>query len=267
MKSRSLTSESRTLLQGQIAGAILALFLLATRAIAGDAAAFLEIELSAKPKPVSPTLYGLMTEEINYSYDGGLYAELIRNRAFLDALVTAPPPHWSMDLKPGAEGAIRVVNTQPLTDKLPNSLEVEIRKAAPDYRLRVVNDGYWGVPVKPDTTYHVSFYVRGNPTVRNSKTKENDSPAFSGTLEAALENADGSVVFAKATSPSVNDHWQKMELSLKTGPEVRPTSEGRFVISVQNQGKIWLSLVSLFPPPTRGALTDCGSISWKNWPP
>jgi hypothetical protein len=28
----------------------------------------------------SPTLYGLMTEEINYSYDGGLYAELIRNR-------------------------------------------------------------------------------------------------------------------------------------------------------------------------------------------
>ena len=33
---------------------------------------------------VSPRLYGLMTEEINHSYDGGLYAELIRNRAFLD---------------------------------------------------------------------------------------------------------------------------------------------------------------------------------------
>ena len=31
---------------------------------------------------VSPTLYGLMTEEINHSYDGGLYAELIQNRAF-----------------------------------------------------------------------------------------------------------------------------------------------------------------------------------------
>ena len=33
---------------------------------------------------VSPTLYGLMTEEINHSYDGGLYPELIRNRAFMD---------------------------------------------------------------------------------------------------------------------------------------------------------------------------------------
>ena len=31
---------------------------------------------------VSPTLYGLMTEEINYSYDGGLYAEMVRNRTF-----------------------------------------------------------------------------------------------------------------------------------------------------------------------------------------
>ena len=38
--------------------------------------------------------YGLMTEEINHSYDGGLYAELIRNRAFLDDAET--PVHWSV---------------------------------------------------------------------------------------------------------------------------------------------------------------------------
>ena len=33
---------------------------------------------------VSPLLYGLMTEELNHAYDGGLYAELVQNRAFLD---------------------------------------------------------------------------------------------------------------------------------------------------------------------------------------
>ena len=27
-------------------------------------------------------LYGLMTQEINYSYEGGVYGELIRNRTF-----------------------------------------------------------------------------------------------------------------------------------------------------------------------------------------
>ena len=31
---------------------------------------------------IDPIFYGLMTEEINFSYDGGLYAELIRNRTF-----------------------------------------------------------------------------------------------------------------------------------------------------------------------------------------
>src|SRR5213082_1138038 len=42
---------------------------------------------------VSPMLYGLMTEEINHSYDGGLYAELIRNRTFQDDAKN--PVHWS----------------------------------------------------------------------------------------------------------------------------------------------------------------------------
>src|SRR5580692_10216970 len=42
----------------------------------------LQIKADQVTAPVSPMLYGLMTEEINYSYEGGLYGELIRNRAF-----------------------------------------------------------------------------------------------------------------------------------------------------------------------------------------
>ena len=42
----------------------------------------LTIQLDKPLHEVSPTLYGLMTEEINYSYDGGLYAEMVRNRTF-----------------------------------------------------------------------------------------------------------------------------------------------------------------------------------------
>ena len=40
----------------------------------------LTLDLTKPGTTVSPMLYGLMTEEINYAYDGGLYAELIRNR-------------------------------------------------------------------------------------------------------------------------------------------------------------------------------------------
>ena len=42
----------------------------------------LQIKADQVTAKVSPMLYGLMTEEINYSYEGGLYGELIRNRSF-----------------------------------------------------------------------------------------------------------------------------------------------------------------------------------------
>ena len=42
----------------------------------------LTLDLAKPGVVVSPMLYGHMTEEINYSYDGGLYGELVRNRAF-----------------------------------------------------------------------------------------------------------------------------------------------------------------------------------------
>ena len=64
----------------------LAFFLAITVAplMAQQPPAKLNIQLGQTLHAVSPTLYGLMTEEINYSYDGGLYAEMVRNRTFQD---------------------------------------------------------------------------------------------------------------------------------------------------------------------------------------
>ena len=52
------------------------------------------IDAASPAGKVSPLFYGLMTEEINHAYDGGLYAELVRNRAFLDDAQS--PAHWSV---------------------------------------------------------------------------------------------------------------------------------------------------------------------------
>jgi alpha-N-arabinofuranosidase len=54
----------------------------AAQTTAMQTAAKLTIHADQPVSKVSPTLYGLMTEEINYSYDGGLYAEMVRNRTF-----------------------------------------------------------------------------------------------------------------------------------------------------------------------------------------
>ncbi len=53
---------------------------------------------------ISPTPYGMMTEEINHSYDGGLYAELIQNRSFKDD--PNNPVHWSLVQDGGASGVM-----------------------------------------------------------------------------------------------------------------------------------------------------------------
>ncbi len=92
------------------------------------------LDFSAPGKVVSPTLYGLMTEEINYSYDGGLYGELVRNRAFLDN--PRQPLHWSAV---GNQASIKLDATGPSPAR-PVSLQVQ---------GGVANDGYWGIPIRP----------------------------------------------------------------------------------------------------------------------
>ena len=42
----------------------------------------LDINLKKAGAPIPSTLYGIFFEDINYAADGGLYAELIKNRSF-----------------------------------------------------------------------------------------------------------------------------------------------------------------------------------------
>src|SRR5437868_8546988 len=57
---------------------------------------------------INPMFYGLMTEEIDFSYDGGLYAELIRNRTMRDN--AQKPDHWSVAKYGGGEATIALDN-------------------------------------------------------------------------------------------------------------------------------------------------------------
>ena len=89
----------------------------------------LTIEAGQPVAKVSPLHYGLMTEEINFSYDGGLYAELVRNRAFLDDAQT--PVHWSAVQGNGSAATIALDSMQPLNTVLPTSLRLDVTMASP----------------------------------------------------------------------------------------------------------------------------------------
>src|ERR1700730_4873503 len=126
---------------------------------------------------IGPMHFGLMTEEINHSYDGGLYAELVRNRAFKDDAKT--PVRWSVVASPGAEGSIALDGDDPVNaTALTTSLRLDIATAGPGQRVGVANEGYWGIPVTPNTQYRASFYARA-------------VAGFGGPLTVAIESNDG----------------------------------------------------------------------------
>src|SRR5215472_5499114 len=146
---------------------------------------------------VSPILYGLMTEEINHSYDGGLYAELIRNRAFLDNTNTAT--QWTVVNGKGAEATIALDSADPFNDKLTTSLRLTVTRAAANQPAGVANGGYWGIPVRPNTHYRATLLIRAEPHVR-------------GPITVSLVNEDGQRVYASEKFSGVESKWKKFEV-------------------------------------------------------
>src|ERR1051325_8789639 len=89
--------------------------------------AALTVDVNHPKAPVSPTLYGLMTEEINYSYDGGLYAELIRNRTFRSDWTGIL--NWFLFEKGSASAKITVDNREGPSPAIRNSARLEVTRA------------------------------------------------------------------------------------------------------------------------------------------
>lgn len=192
------------------------------------------IDLSRPGIPVSPTLYGLMTEEINYSYDGGLYAELVRNRVFKDDDNT--PVHWSVVQEAGGSAAIALDRRFPVAGTaLTTSLRLDATRAAQGHRVGIANGGYWGIPVKPNTRYRASFYAR-------------TAGAGGVPLTVSIEGADGKTVYAQAEGGRIDGEWKRYSVTLTTAADVKPTADARLVIATESPGTVWFNQVSLFPP-------------------
>jgi alpha-N-arabinofuranosidase len=198
------------------------------RADSAVAVPVLHINASQTTGKVSPTLYGLMTEEINYAYEGGLYGELIRNRSFKAS--TVEPRFWSAI----GNASISLDARMPLNSALDTSLKLDATQAASSSPAGIANGGYWGIPVRPKTTYHASFYARA-------------AKGFSGPLTAAIVSADGKQSFASAEISGLTGDWKKFQVALKT-KNVKPSKDNQFTITVPSPGVVWLQQISLFAP-------------------
>jgi alpha-N-arabinofuranosidase len=194
----------------------------------------LQIKADQVTAQVSPVLYGLMTEEINFSYEGGLYGELVRNRTFKANPTNAV--YWETV----GDATISLDTNQPLNSALNVSLKLDTSEASQNTPAGIANGGYWGIPVRPNTTYHASFYAKGKH--------------FSGPLTVAIVSTNGDTVFASAIVTKISGDWQKYDVTLTTG-NVPTSKDNQLVISMtkpgtffDKHGEVWFQQVSLFPP-------------------
>ena len=99
---------------------------------------------------VQPTMYGIFFEDINFAADGGLYAELVKNRSF-----EFTPDHllgWQ------AFGKVEIKNDGPF-DKNPHYAHLSSMGHG-DWWTGLVNEGFFGIGVEQDKEYRFSVYAR-----------------------------------------------------------------------------------------------------------
>jgi alpha-N-arabinofuranosidase len=192
----------------------------------------LAIQVDHPTAKVSPTLYGLMTEEINFSYDGGIYAEMVRNRMMTDDW--SGVHNWYLVEQGNAECKISIDHSGGPSKELTRGLKIEVAKADARNQAGVLNEGWWGMALRPYTTYKGSFWAKA------------DSAAM-GPMTVTLISNNSGTVLASTTVSGLTAEWKQFSYALTTGA-IEPSAANHLEITVGHVGTLWLELVSLFPP-------------------
>ena len=215
------------------------LLALVLTALALPAAAQVTMNIDAKKRGplTSPYQYGLFFEEINHAGDGGLYAELIRNRSFEDDITytqNTVPEFWTPIF-----GAKLQLTGEALLNNVQEKCAVMTTTTTGTPLQGIANAGFWGMKFETDSTYTLSLWAKGSNT------------GYTGNLIARLQSADGKTNCGEATlqgEVKVGE-WTKLTATIKA---TASTDKGRFCLLTSNAGQLWIDVVSLFPYTWKG---------------
>ena len=201
---------------------ILFLFLLSTVLAVKSQELTIKVNAKSHVTPIQSTMYGLFFEDINFSADGGLYAELIKNRSFeFDNHLMG----WE------AFGNVEIKNEKPCFDKNPNYACLSFDDELTGTGLE--NSGFKGIGMKDGEKYRFTFYAR-NKGVNVLKVK------------VELLGSDNSVRNNKVIEINAND-WTKYDVELTANST---DANGSIRLMLMNKGSADFDHISLFPAQT-----------------
>ena len=223
----------------------------------------IDIDAQQRGPKVSPMLYGIFYEDINHAADGGIYAELIRNRSFEDGPRYGAPADmqgWSTYAAAPSQLTARLIQPTKKTPLLNsvqhNALALDI-KASSTMPVCLVNEGFWGINAVRGRCYRLSFWAK---TLK-----------YQGTVKATLCSKDGSQLYAETVVsqfPAVKAQgWTKYEATL-TANDNDP--QAQFTLVFDGVGQVQIDMVSLFPPTFKnhenGMRPDLANMLWQLHP-
>ena len=194
-------------------------------------------------KKISPDLFGLFFEDINYAADGGLYAELVQNRSFeynpTERREWNPFSYWEY-ISPGfSYGRISVETSAPVHPNNPHYLVLDVEHVGHEAKFTgesgvgLKNSGFDGMVVKSGEKYIFSLFAK-------------QLTEFPIELSLSLQNRTGSVLAAGSVSTS-SKNWQKYTTTLTA---TAGNDTAKLVILAKSSGKLALDIISLFPEST-----------------
>src|ERR1700740_2760035 len=139
----------------------------------------LVVHLDKPGAKIQPTMWGIFFEDINFGADGGLYAEMVKNRSFE---FNDPLMGWDDKLVGGAEASILIVNRTSSTN--PRYASISLKNGKGSYVL--TNEGFRGMGFEKDHRYNFSIMahdVDGNAKVNVEAVDESGKPVGRASLE------------------------------------------------------------------------------------
>lgn len=232
------------------------------------------VNYAQKGAMVNPKMYGIFFEEINHSGDGGLYAELLQNRNFEEAVLPsgttlqdgyAVAPHkpsyttgrcndwkvkWNTDsLKMvgwtvKGEADYDVVDERPLHKNTPNAMKLQLKHKG----VILQNSGYWGVPVTKGDTYDLRFYL--------------NAADYHGKVLARIVSEKGKILAESSFTIRGKNTWEEYTAEMTAADT---DTKGAFQLAFEGIGTVYVDYVSLFPQKTfmnrkNGMRADVGQM-------
>ena len=184
--------------------------------------------LTDKPGPaIPPAMWGIFFEDINFSADGGLYAELVKNRSFEFA---KPLMGWKEITKEGGAGTCLIINRGEANANNPRFARINIAKDKGSYGLG--NEGFRGMGLFKDKKYNFSVLAR-----KQSGNVKIKIEAVSATNEKIGE----------AEIQGFGADWAKYTASFTCK---LTDAKAHLNVYFENPGTLDIDMVSLFPEDT-----------------